>query len=526
LRRQEYKSFNFGGKDMGMRITNQMITNNSLRNMQKSLATVNTRTEQMTSGKKISKASEDPVIAIRALKLRTTVDQLYQYKEKNIPDASSWLSITQTSLDNITARVKEIQSYCNQGSTDSFATNDRSAIIDSLKQLQEMIYDEGSATYAGRYIFSGYKTDRSLAFTETEDTTKYSYDITETFTAASIDIKHVVTNAVDDTKLDAYLAGTEDYEQPDPHDVYRLNLAYEDIDNINTEGTGVFNIVLKDADGNQISLPNATLRYKELEDADTYYDVDDNSINVIKETGEIVFGVNVYNAIKQADSIEVSYAKNQVEAGELRPEHYFNCTQRTVQDDGTVKSVDYQLKEGGQTVYYEVNFNQSLQVNTEGNKLITTDVGNNINDLVYALTEMQEAETTQTNLKAMLEDPQYANNDEAVTKINQMLSDIDAEIAVKKENLQKTFSANITNFQNYLDKVSATQSDLGSRMTKLDMITTRVTEQYEEFTELKSQNEDVETEEIIIDFNDANLVYETALAATSNIVQKTLLDYI
>jgi flagellar hook-associated protein 3 FlgL len=57
--------------------------------MQKSMDEVNTKTQQMTSGKKISKASEDPVTAIRALKLRTTVNQLTQYKDKNIPDANS-----------------------------------------------------------------------------------------------------------------------------------------------------------------------------------------------------------------------------------------------------------------------------------------------------------------------------------------------------------------------------------------------------------------------------------------------------
>jgi flagellar hook-associated protein 3 FlgL len=146
--------------------------------------------------------------------------------------------------------------------------------------------------------------------------------------------------------------------------------------------------------------------------------------------------------------------------------------------------------------------------------------------LIYALTDLEEAEDNQKTLKSMLEDSQYANNETAVAQLNQMLSDIDAEIAVKKENMQKTFAANITNFQDYMNNVSAIQSDLGSRMSKLEMIKTRVEEQYSEFTELKSQNEDVETDEIIIDFNAANLVYETALAATSNVVQKTLLDYI
>ena len=87
-----------------MRITNQMISNNSLRNMQKTMANVDNRTTQMETGKKITKASEDPVVAVRALKLRTMVTQLEQYKDKNIGDAESWLKITTTSLDNITSR--------------------------------------------------------------------------------------------------------------------------------------------------------------------------------------------------------------------------------------------------------------------------------------------------------------------------------------------------------------------------------------------------------------------------------------
>ena len=177
-----------------MRITNQMITGNSLRNMQKSMSEVNTVTQQLTTGKKISKASENPVTAIRALKLRTTVNQLAQYKDKNIPDADSWFKITTTSLTNITNRIKDINDYCVQGSTDSFNSTDRSAIIDGLKELRSMIHNEGNSTYAGRYIFTGYKTDRSLAFTETEDTSIYSYDIIQHFDETALELKNVVTN--------------------------------------------------------------------------------------------------------------------------------------------------------------------------------------------------------------------------------------------------------------------------------------------------------------------------------------------
>lgn len=509
-----------------MRITNQMVTSNSLRNMQKSMAEVNKRTEQMTSGKKISQASDDPIIAIRALKLRTTFNQLEQYKKKNIPDAEAWLNITTTSLSNIVKRVEDIQNYCVQGSTDSFNSTNRSAIIDALKELQDMIYSEGNATYAGRYIFSGYKTNRALAFTETEDTSVYSYDITQHFDGTALDTKNVVWDGVDYTKVDDYIADPSTYVQPNPEMIYRLNLAYEGIDDTNNAGDAVFQLSAVDEDGNPISMAGFTTTVMETTQSEDYYRVGPDEIHVIKETGEIVFGENVYNTLKKADDISVSYAKKRFEQGDLRPEHYFDCTSYEVQTDGSVKTVNYTKPPEGQKIYYEINFNQSLQVNTEGNQLISEEMTNDINDLIYTLTDLQAAEEAEAKLKAMLSDVQYASNDNAVEQINRMLKDINVEIAVKKENMQKTFSANITNFQNYMSVVSAVQSDVGSRMTKLDMVSTRVSEQYAAVKEQKSQNEDVETDEVIIDFNEANLVYESALAATSNIIQKTLLNYL
>lgn len=508
-----------------MRITNQMITGNSLRNMQKSMSAVNKTTQQMTTGKKISQASEDPVIAIRALKLRTTVNQLQQYKEKNIPDATSWFDISTTSLDNITKRIEDITTYCVQGSTDSFNSDDRNAIIDSLKQLQEMLYEEGNATYAGRYIFSGYKTDRSLTFIDTEDVSKYSYDITQSFDPTAMDTKNVVLDGVDYTQVDAYIDGSVTYEIPNPEQVYRLNLAYENITDTNNDGENVLTLTATNTAGGDIDLTLAVTVMTEA-DVDNYYNVGPDDIHLIEETGELIFGENVYNTLKTAETIDVTYAKTSFLAGDLRPEHYFDCTQYTVQTDGSVKEVDYDRPEEGQAIYYEVNFNQSIQVNTEGNQVISEEMSNNINDLIYALTDLTEAEEAKVRLEKMLEDVQYFSREEAVDQINRMIKDVEAEIAVKKENMQKTFSNNITNFQNYMSVVSAMQSDIGSRMSKLEMIGTRVDEQFAAFKELKSKNEDTETDSAIIEFNQAELVYESALAATSNIMKTTLLDYL
>jgi flagellin-like hook-associated protein FlgL len=53
-----------------------------------------------------------------------------------------------------------------------------------------------------------------------------------------------------------------------------------------------------------------------------------------------------------------------------------------------------------------------------------------------------------------------------------------------------------------------------------------VREQLASFKELKSQNEDVESDVAITNLNEANLAFNAALAATGSIIDKTLLDYI
>ena len=63
-----------------MRITNNMIMGNTKTNINSTKVLVDKYNTQMTTQKKISKASEDPVIAIRSLRLltstRTTISRM------------------------------------------------------------------------------------------------------------------------------------------------------------------------------------------------------------------------------------------------------------------------------------------------------------------------------------------------------------------------------------------------------------------------------------------------------------------
>ena len=502
-----------------MRVTNQMVTGGSLRNMQKSMTRVDDWNQKITTGKKISAPSEDPVVAIRALKLRTTVDQLDQFKNKNIKDALSWMDTTQTSVQNVYDRLQDIYVYCEQGASDQFQTKDRHTIIEELQELKDAIYREGSTTYAGRYLFSGYKTETNLVFPDAHSKEGLSYNITETINPEKIVGKNVVLNEVDEGKLDKYLSGDEEYKSPVADGVYQLRLAYDNLD----KGNNDLIITVTAADGSKSQL---TPTIKQLADTATYYEVAPGGVNYIPETGELIFGKDLYNTIKDAQNIEANYNKSQFEVGDLRPEMYFNCTQHKKMQDGTVEDTDFTVDEAGQEIKYEVNFSQYITVNAQGKDFILHEMGNKIDDMTRAVQDVLDIEESIQKLKGLKEAPKYKNDKSALDRLDKMLTDADVELAQKRENMQKLFGNNMTNFQNFMEKVSSVQGKVGTTIQKLELIETRVGEQLANFKELKSSNEDIETEEAAIEMYQAEMVYNSALATTSQVIKKTLLDYI
>ena len=78
-----------------MRITNKIMQNNNLTNINNNKIMQDKLSTMMSTGKKINRPSDDPVIAIRALRLRSNVTEVTQYFGKNIPDAESWLDVTE-----------------------------------------------------------------------------------------------------------------------------------------------------------------------------------------------------------------------------------------------------------------------------------------------------------------------------------------------------------------------------------------------------------------------------------------------
>ena len=72
-----------------MRVTSKMMNSNALNNINRNKTNLSMLANQYATQQKIQRPSEDPVVAVRSLKYRTSVAELEQYAKKNVPDAMS-----------------------------------------------------------------------------------------------------------------------------------------------------------------------------------------------------------------------------------------------------------------------------------------------------------------------------------------------------------------------------------------------------------------------------------------------------
>jgi flagellar hook-associated protein 3 FlgL len=112
----------------------------------------------MSSGKQITRASDDPYGASRALSLRGDIAGTQQY-QRNVSEAVAWQSVSDAALGKITAAIHRARELTIQGASDSAGPAARAAAAAEIDQLIESVKQEANASYGGRFVFSGTATN-------------------------------------------------------------------------------------------------------------------------------------------------------------------------------------------------------------------------------------------------------------------------------------------------------------------------------------------------------------------------------
>ena len=538
-----------------MRITSKIMQNNSLSNINTNKTLQDKLNTQMATEKKINRPSDDPVVAIRALRLRTNVSQVTQYYSKNAPDADSWLKVTEDALSTVSSVITDMIKQCTSGANEKLTSQDRVTILDALKSLRDEVYATGNADYAGRSVFTGYRTESTLKFIADEQKT---YSITEHVTTANIDtIKHVSVgelNSINDVNFKDTDHGSIVEQDVETTDVHRIRLSYSDVEAVYKDGqvptiqyfdeaTGVYVPLQVDTDDDGTAdAAMDTITITSIDAAQNPYEEIANKPNgaiLIKETGELLLGANVYEALMSKkdnvnttfdeSSILVTYQKTNWKKDDLKPEHYFTCTDMSGNDPAKYVTYNSKYIEPGeevekQVIEYDIGMNQTIRINTTADEVFTHAIGRDVDDLINVMQSVIDMENTVKKLESMSENAVYTPDE--LKTINKQLDAANKALSSLMEKAQKMFESGITKMQGHLDMANLAVTNCGTRSKKLELVTTRLMSQKTNFETLESENENVDITEVAIQLSSAELTYEAALMATGKIMKTSLMDYI
>ncbi len=301
---------------------------------------------------------------------------------------------------------------------------------------------------------------------------------------------------------------------------YRIKLSYDNLEYITIDNIRFTKPIPGGGSDEQPLFTN--IKTVSAYDADAYIpDEVPPGINFIVETGELILHKSVYEEFRTADNIELSYTKASFEKGELKPEHYFSCVMTDI-DKPEQPSISYTKEK--QEIQYEVNFNQRLTINTEGSDAISHKIGRDIDDILRSVDDVLQTEGKIAEVKKRLEDLNLSNDQ--VLRYEKMLGQLETELDLKKEVMQKAFAKGITSSNQEQDRVNVAVADIGSRSFRLRLTENRLSRQQVDFKELLSKNEDVDIVDTIINFNAAQMIYNSSLSAASKVVQNSLLDFL
>jgi len=144
-----------------VRVTNGVMVDNYMRNLNNNLKRLNIFNQQLSTGKKFQNPSQNPVGVTNSLNMKNVINANEQYLE-NTEQAKSWLSNTEIILKSqgdIIQRVREQVIYVANG---SLSDSDKEAIKEEISQLKEELINLGNSKIGDRYLFAGQMTTNDI----------------------------------------------------------------------------------------------------------------------------------------------------------------------------------------------------------------------------------------------------------------------------------------------------------------------------------------------------------------------------
>ncbi len=459
-----------------MRITNNMMFDSSIRNLNNNLLRLNAAEVRHSTQSKIQVPSDDPVIATRAIKYRDYVADVEQY-QKNTSDATSWMEVSDDATQKLVDSMTRLKELITSGANDTNSPSSRAAIADEVSQIKKGIVDTMNTSYAGRYIFAGYNTDKPPYAIKSETIDGKTVEKV-TYKDQCLSVGGPVSATISDASITTFCNDNIGKSAPQYGQAGTWTLTVGGVEYTTADLSGVTD--------------ETTLLGK---------------VNAAKDATGATLGSVVPGIAITADATT----------------HCLTLTPASVQA-GPQSSLGFipSYKSGtvAQDISYHVSQGSEVKVNLEGQNVAGwsgdkdhggyTEAGTNIFDTLDKLliglnggsSYKVASYNTTTSAWEVKTLPSPATTSAAL--ISSCLGDLELD----------------------LNRVTKAQSELGARMNYVESTDSRLGSNQLTYTKLLSNNEDIDVAQSSMEVSTAQSVYEGALAVTAKVTKASLVDYL
>lgn len=141
-----------------MRISETFTERTYTRNLRNVKASLDEALARMSSGRRLRYASDDPESAAEVIKLTDEAQRLTM-RRNGISQCRPWLQQTETAVSSLGNILSQAQTYAIQGSSSTVQAPQRLALAEQISGLRRQVEGLTNLRIAGRYIFSGTRTD-------------------------------------------------------------------------------------------------------------------------------------------------------------------------------------------------------------------------------------------------------------------------------------------------------------------------------------------------------------------------------
>lgn len=141
----------------GMRVTQGMLTQRVLNNLQSQLRRLAVFQERLATGRRVNRPSDDPIDARRAINVRNLIGQNEQFLS-NISDVGPQLNESEIALLGVVSIIQRAQELTIQGASGTNGQAQLDQIALEIDQLLEATVVAGNHLTNGRFVFAGSRT--------------------------------------------------------------------------------------------------------------------------------------------------------------------------------------------------------------------------------------------------------------------------------------------------------------------------------------------------------------------------------